>query len=153
MGKNGKKNDESIAVIEDQTELVDGMVLGDADVEGGDEVIVGFDSIPQTQKLGVMQRLVTAVLNDRQYRQVLLTGAFDNKHEANLAADSISERLRYGVTIQPIVDRVITQCAVKGGTRNLIAEILTRYQITHNYGGDTPDWKKRQNKGAMSSKM
>lgn len=154
MGKNGNgKKETTYKEIEANTELLDNVDLNDSD-EFNDEIITGYDSIPMQQKLGVMQRLVTSIAKDREYRQLLLTAAFDNKHEANLAADAITERLRYGVTIQPIVDRILAQCAVKGARVHEIAEIMTRYQITHNYGaGNVPNWKKKQDQSIGGSKM
>ena len=75
---------------------------------------VGFDSMTQGQKLGVLQRLVTAVVKDEQYRQILLTAAFESKEEAMLASDAIAERKRYGVPIHPIVDRMLASLAFIG---------------------------------------
>lgn len=103
--------------------------------------IEGQDHIDIEQKLGVLQRLVTAVLDDKQYRQQLLASAFDNKAEAMLCADAISERRRYGVAITPIVDRIVAQCAVNGKRANSIMETINSYTLrTNQY---QPKWKKQ----------
>ena len=101
-------------------------------------------SIPIEGKLGVHQRIITAVLKDNDYRQLLLMAAFDNKQEAMLAADAITERLRYGVDITPICDRVVAQCAVKAAHIERVLNSMSSYTLSTNYGGRMPDWKKKQ---------
>lgn len=95
-------------------------------------------------KLGVHQRIITAVLKDSDYRQLLLMAAFDNKQEALLAADAITERLRYGVDITPICDRVVAQCAVKAAHIERVLASMNSFSLQTNYGGRVPDWKKKQ---------
>jgi len=104
----------------------------------------GSDSYAMGQKLGVLQRVVTAVSKNEEYRQILLLAAFDDKQEAMLAADAITERQRYGVTIQPILDRVIAQCAVKSVRVDKILQAMTSYTLHTNYGQHLPSWKKKQ---------
>ena len=104
---------------------------------------VGFDSLTTGHKLGVLQRLVTAVAKDDQYRQILLTAAFENKQEALLAADAISERVRYGVSIQPIVDRMLAQCSIKSERVNEILRALSQYTLHTNYTGQKPWWQRK----------
>lgn len=101
-------------------------------------------SVSFGDKLGVHQRIITAVLKDDEYRQILLMAAFDNKQEAMLCADAITERLRYGVDITPICDRVVAQCAVKGVRVHEILTSMSSYTLSTNYGGRVPDWKKKQ---------
>lgn len=86
-------------------------------------------------KLGVLQTLIHAVMKDAdyQFRQVLLTAAFDDKKEGLLAADAISERLRYGVDIGPLISRITAQCGVKGQRVDKILEALTHYTFSTNY--------------------
>ena len=110
----------------------------------------GSDSYSIQAKLGVLQRVVTAVVKDEGYRQILLLAAFEDKQEAMLAADAITERQRYGVTIQPILDRVIAQCAVKSSRVDKILQAMTTYSLHTNYGHNLPSWKKKQeSKGIM----
>ena len=101
-------------------------------------------SVSMGDKLGVHQRIITAVLKDDDYRQLLLMAAFDNKQEALLCADAITERLRYGVDITPICDRVAAQCAVGGARVKEILTAMASYTLHTNYGGRIPDWKKKQ---------
>ena len=101
-------------------------------------------SVTMETKLGVHQRIITAVLKDTEYRQLLLMAAFDDKREAQLAADAITERLRYGVDITPICDRVVAQCAVRGAHIDRVLNSMNSYTLQTNYGGKIPDWKKRQ---------
>ena len=105
----------------------------------------GQDAYSMEQKLGVLQRVVTAVGKDEDYRQILLLAAFDNKQEAMLASDAITERKRYGVDIQPILDRVIAQCAVKSGRVDKVLSAMTSYSLNmQSHGGHTPSWKRKQ---------
>ena len=104
----------------------------------------GSDSMSVDQKLGVMQRLVTAVAKDEEYLQVLLNAAFENKYEAMLAADAISERQRYGVNIRPLVNRIVAQCSVAGDRVNKLLEALTHYTFHTNYPTKKPFWKRQQ---------
>jgi len=133
---NGDKPSAAIAELEKKAAL-------DAQ-EQADEWIDIQGSVGIEGKLGVHQRIITAVLKDAEYRQLLLMAAFDNKQEALLAADAITERLRYGVDITPICDRVVAQCAVKGVRVHEILTSMSSYTLSTNYGGRVPDWKKRQ---------
>jgi len=104
----------------------------------------GQDAYSMEQKLGVLQRIVTAVGTNEEFRQVLLLAAFDNKQEAMLAADAITERQRYGVEIQPILLRVISQCAIKAGRVDKVLNAMTTYSLNTNYGSRLPSWKRKQ---------
>lgn len=87
----------------------------------------------RAQSGNAMTRLSTAITDaSREYRQALLLALFENKQEALLAADAISERLRYGVVVDPIVDRIIAQCATKGARVNTIIDGLTHNRISTN---------------------
>lgn len=110
----------------------------------------GFDSYSSQQKLGVLQRIVTAVSKDEDYRQILLLAAFDNKQEAMLAADAITERQRYGVSIQPILDRIVAQCSVRADRVDRVLHAMTNYTLNTNYGRGMPGWKKKQDSKSIS---
>lgn len=114
------------------------------------EVETGYGDMPIQQKLGVLQRMITAVSEKSEYLQVLLLAAFDDKHEALLAADAITERQRYGVDIQPIINRVVAQCAVHAERVNTVINAYSSFTLhTNNYKGNKPDWKKEQDKSAI----
>lgn len=110
----------------------------------------GAGSMSAGDKLGVLQRIVTAVAKDSEYRQILLLAAFDNKQEAMLASDAITERQRYGVTIQPILDRLVAQCAVKSGRVDKVLHAMTNYTLNTGFGGKLPFWKKKQESKGIS---
>lgn len=105
---------------------------------------VGFDSMTQGQKLGVLQRLVTAVVKDEQYRQILLTAAFESKEEAMLASDAIAERKRYGVPIHPIVDRMLAQCSINADRVNKVLEAMSHFTLNTNYPGKKPWFQRKE---------
>lgn len=104
----------------------------------------GQDAYSVEQKLGVLQRAITAVAKDDEYRQILLLAAFDNKQEAMLASDAITERKRYGVDIQPILDRVIAQCAVKAERLNRVLTAMTTHTMNLGTRSNWPSWKRKQ---------
>jgi len=134
-GKDGDKEATALEEMDDET--------FEAAIKQIDGLKVGFDSMTTGQKLGVLQRLVTAVAKDEQYRQILLTAAFANKEEAMLASDAISERKRYGVSIQPVVDRILAQCSVNSDRVNKILDALSHYTLNTNYTGNKPWWQKK----------
>ncbi len=115
-----------------------------------DELLeVGVDSISMGVKLGVLQRVITAAIEEKEVLQVLLTAAFDNKQEALLCADAISECQRYGVPIMPLLTRVTAQCSIKAGRVNAALSALTNQNRNYNYSGKLPDWKRRQNNRSL----
>jgi hypothetical protein len=86
-------------------------------------------------KLGVLQRLVTAVKDKSDYMQIFLTAAFDNKQESQVAADAYAERVRYGVDTEPLLLRIVAQCGVKSQRVDQILKALTNYTLNTNYSG------------------
>jgi hypothetical protein len=110
---------------------------------------VVHDTVSVEQRMGVLQRMVTAVKDKSEYLQVFLLAAFDDKREALTCADAISEMQRYGVDIQPIVNRVVSQCAVKADRVARILDAMTKYTLNTNYPGKAPDWKRRQDQKAI----
>jgi len=112
------------------------------------ELTQGSDAYSMQQKLGALQRIITAVSKDKEneeLRQILLLAAFDNKQEAMLAADAISERQRYGVGIEPILNRIIAQCAVHAGRVDKVLSAMSNYTLNTNSGSNkTPFWKRKQ---------
>lgn len=116
-----------------------------------EELIRGSDSMPFQAKLGVLQRVVTAVLDDKEYRQVLLLAAFDNKQEALLCADAIAECRRYGVPIERIVDRVIAEGSVNSEKMNKVLAAVTSYTLNTNTNrSNLPFWKRKQERSGLS---
>ena len=110
----------------------------------------GPGSVSAGDRLGVLQRVVTAVADDKEYRQILLLAAFDNKQEAMLASDAITERQRYGVTIQPILDRLVSQCAVKSGRVDKVLHAMTNYTLNTSSHSRLPFWKKKEERSGIS---
>jgi len=63
-------------------------------------------------RLSVLVQLLTAVKEEKEYRQALLTGDFLDDDEADRVAAAIEERRRYGLSLLPIVDWVSARCGV-----------------------------------------
>lgn len=134
---NGKGEETALLTAEKQA-------IADATETMKDLTESGNDATTLTDKLGVLQRVVTAVAKDEEYRQILLLAAFDNKQEAMLAADAITERQRYGVSIHPILTRVIAQCAIQAGRVDKVLNAMTSYSLNMNNRGHLPSWKRKQ---------
>ena len=64
------------------------------------------------QRLSVLLQLLTAVKEEKEYRQALLTGDFLDDDEADRVAAAIEERRRYGLSVIPILDWVSARCGV-----------------------------------------
>lgn len=154
MAKNGNGH-KSVTAIDDTTEYEKvkaaalEAVRREQEVEAsGDtefEFETGYDYHSLGEKLGVLQRAITAVKDKREYLQILLLAAFDDKREALLAADAISERQRYGVEITPILNRVVSQCAVHADRLDRVLKAMSSYNInTSQSAGKAPRWKREQ---------
>src|SRR4030042_3958761 len=111
--------------------------FGDLTVE------TGADSVEIQQKLGVLQRIITASQEDKDYLQALYQGYFENSEQAKLAADAITERQRYGAPIRPILNRVTSQCAVKGNRVDKAVSGVNSHNIFTNRNAGAPGWKRR----------
>jgi len=103
-----------------------------AQLEDMSDVQIAYDSMPMQQKLGVLQRLVTAVKDRNDYMQIFLTAAFDDKSESNAAADAWAERIRYGVDTTPLLLRIVAQCGIKSKRVDQILHALTNYTLNTN---------------------
>ena len=114
-----------------------------------DNVEVLQDTVSTEGRMGVLQRIVTSVRDKKDYLQVFLLAAFDDKREALTCADAVSEMQRYGVDIQPIINRVVAQCAVKADRMARVLDAMTKYTLNTNYQGRLPNWKKQQDAKAI----
>lgn len=85
---------------------------------------------------GVLQTLIRAVIDDDNYRQILLLAAFQDKQEAILCSEAIAERRRYGVSIESIMDRVICQCAINSARVEQALRGITHTSFYTNYRGE-----------------
>ena len=141
---NDGKDEATVAALDEMSDET-----FEAAIKQIDGLKVGYDNMTTGQKLGVLQRLVTAVAKDDQYRQILLTAAFENKQEAMLCADAIAERKRYGVSIQPIVDRILAQCSIKADRVNQILAAMSQYTLHTNYTGSKPWWQKKDDNKSL----
>ena len=88
-------------------------------------------------RIGVLVRLLTAVKDDEDYRQILLLADFLDDDEADRVTAALEERRRYGCSITPILDWVSARCGVNkishGKSRaTLGVEGLTHTTLTTN---------------------
>ena len=89
--------------------------------------------LPNTQS-SVLQRSMTAVTKDEDYRQELKTAFFLSTDEADKVVAAINESDRYGCSRKPIVDWLIARSAgVGGGRLKAIFDTISHTTFTTNY--------------------
>lgn len=105
---------------------------------------------------GVLQRSMTAVTKDDDYRQELKTAFLLSTEESDRVAAAINEAHRYGCSLKPIVDWVITRSAgVHGGRLRAIFETISHTTFTTNYTGKTKNrwWSNDKSRNGTSSPL
>ena len=105
-------------------------------------------------QLGVLQRSMTAITKDEDYRQELKTAFFMNAYEADSVVAAINEADRYGCSRKPIVDWLIARSAGEGGARlNAIFNTISHTTFTSNYTNPSKKrwWQKDNKNGSGSS--
>lgn len=82
----------------------------------------------------VLQRSMTAVTKDEDYRQELKTAFFLSTEEADKVVAAINESDRYGCSRKPIVDWLIARSAgIGGGRLKAIFDTISHTTFTSNY--------------------
>ena len=82
----------------------------------------------------VLQRSMTAVTKDKDYRQELKTAFFLSTDESDRVVAAINESDRYGCLRKPIVDWLIARSAgVNGGRLQAIFDTISHTTFTTNY--------------------
>lgn len=101
------------------------------------------------KNLGVLQQLLRAIKDvKRDYRQELKTANWADINKAAEAVAAIHECIMCGVSIEPIVDRIIAESAgVNGARLELVVRGLTHTTFNTNYTGfQKSHWWNRQRK-------
>jgi hypothetical protein len=85
--------------------------LRDRRREGGED---GGAAVSQDDKarIGVLLRLLTAVQDEREYRQAIIISSLKNDEEADRVAAAFAEANRYQLSLSPILDWLAARCAV-----------------------------------------
>lgn len=122
------------AIVEIEKELEKELLKRNRDE---DPAVSGSGILPDGQvRIGVLLRLLTAVQEEKEYRQALITSDFLDDDEADRVAAAIEERRRYGLSITPILDWCAARCGVNkthGKSRATLAvEGLTHSTFTTN---------------------
>ena len=90
---------------------------------------------------GLLNRIMTAEDKDINYRQELKTACWQSPEESDLAIEAINERLMCGVSISPLVDKIVARSAGVNASR--IREILWAYAHAIVSGGQPGEDKKK----------
>lgn len=86
------------------------------------------------QSMGVLQRAMTAIKEAIDYKQELKTANWTSLEVSSLAVRAIHQRLKCGVTIDPIVDDIIAKSAGVNSARLMaVIEGITSTYFHTNY--------------------
>lgn len=98
---------------------------------------------------GVLPKSMTAITENKDYRQELKTGYFTSDRKQMQMVLAIEEMRICGIDPTLVIDLLIAQKAgTNGGLQNAIFEALTHQTINTNYTGKQKQW---WNKGESKS--
>lgn len=104
-------------------------------------------------RVGVLMRLLSAVKDEKEYRQQLLTSDFIDDEEADRVAAAIAEARRYGLSLDPIIDWCAARCSVNKQGHGKSRAVLGIEGLTHStfttLGQRTKDKEQPQKDGAV----
>jgi len=93
----------------------------------------GSGIMPDNQaRVGVLIKLLTAVQEEKEYRQALILSDFLDDDEADRVAAAIEERRRYGISIAPVLDWCAARCGVNKGGHGKSRATLAIEGLTHS---------------------
>lgn len=93
----------------------------------------GTGVLPSGQaRVGVLMRLLSAIRDEKEYRQQLLTSDFIDDEEADRAAAAVAEANRYGLSLTPIIDWCAARCSVNKGGHGKSRVVLGVEGLTHS---------------------
>lgn len=84
------------------------------------------------QRAGVLMRLLSAIKDEAEYRQQLLTSDFIDDEEADRVAAAIAEANRYGLSLGPIIDWCAARCSVNKQGHGKSRAVLGIEGLTHS---------------------
>ena len=145
MGDDGGNGYDPVAEVE--KEAFKGAVMNVADMKKSDGIFTrGLSNAQQ----GVLQRSMSAISKDTDYRQELKTAFFLSAAEADKFVASINEAERYGCSLKMNIDWLIARSAgVNGGRLRAIFETISHTTLTTNNIGDSQKrrwWSNDKNK-------
>lgn len=89
-------------------------------------------SVRNQARIGVLMRLLTAVQDEKEYRQQLLTSDFIDDEEADRVTAAINEANRYGLSLAPIMDWCACRCSVNKSGHGKSRSVLGIEGLTHS---------------------
>ena len=138
--------------VDSDEAIREGAVLPLEQLERDDGILARAASSANRNSSGVLQRLITAVEQSKEYRQELKTGNYSSPRKALQAADAIHECLECGMSIDQVLDEII---ALKAGQNSAllheVLEALTHTTFTTNYQGGLGNTKGQNNNARKNS--
>jgi len=93
----------------------------------------GSGVLPSGQaRIGVLMRLLSAIKDEKEYRQQLLTSDFIDDEEADRVAAAVAEASRYGLSLTPIIDWCAARCSVNKTGHGKSRAVLGIEGLTHS---------------------
>jgi len=123
---------ENINLEDIEKELEKELLSRNRDSDSDSQMGSGIMPDSNQARIGVLVKLLTAVQDEKEYRQALLTGDFLDDDEADRVAAAIEERRRYGITIIPILDWCAARCGVNRGGHGKSRAVLGVEGLTHS---------------------
>jgi len=129
FGDDGREDEEELEKTT-RTEAV----LNLRDLKRSDGIITM--SKPQA---GILQKVLSAPETSKEYRQALLLLDFMSPDEADRFSGAISFALRYGIPIDPIIDKALSRCSVKAGRVEAVIRAMTHINFSNANRGKKDD--------------
>jgi hypothetical protein len=106
----------------------------------------GFTSAGNKHELGVLQKVITAIEKEQDYRQLLMKADFLTTQEADKAANALAWAMRYGVSIRPVLDKIAARVSVNARRVEQVLDGLTAVRLQNNR-----NWGKGNNANAYGT--
>jgi hypothetical protein len=137
----------------DTTTLIEDRVVDAEAEEAAKGALIVLDGLkrgndiytPQQNNTSLLHKVISAILDDKDYRIELKTGNFKDSDEADDATAAIDECLALGMELRPVVDRVIARNS--GINHQLLRDALealthTTFNTNYQKGGKNNDRSK-----------
>ena len=112
-----------------QKEVEKQLVNSDREADASDSSTI---SDSNKQRMSVLLKLLTAIQDEKEYRQQLLMADFIDDEEADRVAAALAEAKRYQLGLSPILDWVIARCAVNKDGHGKSRSVLSVEGLTHS---------------------
>lgn len=122
-----RQTDDSLDALE--AALQEELATRQREDTGGETNAIGESG---KQRTGVLLRLLSAIQDEKEYRQQLLTSDFVDDEEADRVAAAFTEANRYGLSLTPVIDWCAARCSVNKQGHGKSRAVLGIEGLTHS---------------------